>query len=110
MFAIPIVLTGLLCSLDRMVTKHEKIKVISDGIKLFCAKGYSALGVNEICKITGMTKGAFYNAFQSKENFLLTTIRKYGEITVAYLSTELNNKDCNAIDRLPTLYERLFEI
>jgi TetR/AcrR family transcriptional repressor of nem operon len=93
-----------------MVIRHDKKKVISDGIVLFCANSYSNLGVDEICKTTGMTKGAFYNSFKSKENFLLATMRRYGEMTVAYLSGELSNKDssASAIDRLLTLYEGMF--
>ena len=41
--------------------------------------GYSAVGVDAICKTTGMTKGAFYNAFGSKEHFLLTCLAYYAD-------------------------------
>ena len=37
---------------------------------LFAEKGYEAVGVNEICKETGMSKGAFYHAFETKDGFL----------------------------------------
>ena len=52
-----------------MNIKHDRNKVLQLGVKLFWCKGYHHLGVDEICKTTGMTKGAFYNAFKSKENF-----------------------------------------
>jgi len=54
--------------------KHDRNKVLQTATGLFCEKGYSALGVDEILKQTGMTKGAFYNAFRSKEAFLLETL------------------------------------
>lgn len=93
-----------------MNIKHDKEKVIKIGINLFCSKGYSNLGIDEICKSTGMTKGAFYNAFKSKEQFLLTTISTYGEMTVTHLSNRLNINNSKAIDRLLSMYENMFDI
>ena len=66
-----------------MNIKHDKENVLKTGLSLFCNKGYNSLGIDEICKVTGMTKGAFYNAFKSKEQFLIEdlvieSIRIYG--------------------------------
>ena len=93
-----------------MNIKHDKEKVIQIGFNLFCSKGYNNLGVNEICKTTGMTKGAFYNAFKSKEQFLITTMSAYGEITVNHLSEKLNHNRGKAIDRLQIMYKNMFDI
>ena len=49
-----------------MNIKHDKENVLKIGLGMFCNKGYNSLGIDEICKVTGMTKGAFYNAFKSK--------------------------------------------
>lgn len=62
-----------------MNVKHNREEVIKKGLKLFCIDGYSAVGVDAICKTTGMTKGAFYNAFGSKEHFLLTCLAYYAD-------------------------------
>jgi TetR/AcrR family transcriptional regulator, transcriptional repressor for nem operon len=93
-----------------MNLKHNKEKVIETGLNLFCSKGYSNLGIDEICKSTGMTKGAFYNAFKSKEQFLLTTIIAYGEMTVNHLNKKLNHNKNKAIDRLIDMYENMFDM
>ena len=93
-----------------MNLKHNKEKVIETGVNLFCSKGYSNLGIDEICKSTGMTKGAFYNAFKSKEQFLLTTIIAYGEMTVNHLNKKLNHNKNKAIDRLIDMYENMFDM
>ena len=93
-----------------MNLKHNKEKVIETGLLLFCSKGYSNLGIDEICKSTGMTKGAFYNAFKSKEQFLLTTITAYGEITINHLNKKLNHNKNKAIDRLLGMYENMFDM
>jgi len=93
-----------------MNLKHNKEKVIETGLNLFCSKGYSNLGIDEICKSTGMTKGAFYNAFKSKEQFLLTTIIAYGEMSVNHLNKKLNHNKNKAIDRLIDMYENMFDM
>ncbi|MFT5020997.1 MAG: TetR/AcrR family transcriptional repressor of nem operon, partial [Polaribacter sp.] len=87
-----------------MYQKHDKEVVIKKGLELFCSKGYNNLGMDEICKTTGMTKGAFYNAFKSKEQFLLATIAAYGDMTVSHLSQKLNHSKAKAIDRLTAMY------
>ena len=63
-----------------MNVKHNKRKVLASGLELFWKKGYNPVGINEICDVTGMTKGAFYNKFKGKEQFLNETILLYGKI------------------------------
>jgi TetR/AcrR family transcriptional repressor of nem operon len=94
-----------------MKIKHDRVQVLKIGLGLICNQGYTNLGVDEICKVTGMTKGAFYNAFKSKENFLIDAIKMYSKITLKRLQIQLskeNNKPL-AIDRLIDLYDFMFE-
>ncbi len=91
-----------------MYLKHDKELVIKKGFELFCSKGYNSLGIEEICKSTGMTKGAFYNAFKSKEQFLLATLTAYGEMSVTLLSSQLNHDKTKAIVRLIDFYKFMF--
>ncbi len=92
-----------------MNIKHDKEKVLEKGVQLFWCKGYSNLGVDEICKTTGMTKGAFYNAFKSKENFLLSCIEVYGAMNTNYLKNQLNDNKRKAIDSLLNMYVNMLE-
>ncbi|GEM_PF-919239 len=94
-----------------MNKKHDHNKVLQAGLRLICTKGYNSLGVEEICKSTGITKGTFYNTFKSKEIFLLKGLSLYGEITVKRLSTQLSkeNNQPLAIDRLRYLYDSMFD-
>jgi TetR/AcrR family transcriptional repressor of nem operon len=89
--------------------RHNKVKVINKGMKLFWAKGYHNLGVDEICRETGMTKGAFYNSFKSKEQFLLTTIEHYGSFITEHLKKQLTNSRLKAFDRLLSVYREMLE-
>ncbi len=93
-----------------MNKKHNREDVIRMGLELFRKVGYSALGMEEICQKTGMTKGAFYNAFKSKEQFLLETIAFYGKKNVERIHNQLSSENgLSAIDRLKKLYQGMFE-
>ena len=84
--------------------KHDRQKVLKIGQSLFSSKGYTNTGTNEICNVTGMAKGAFYNAFTSKENFMLSCLESYGKMNVSYIHEELADKGIKPIDRLLNLY------
>jgi TetR/AcrR family transcriptional repressor of nem operon len=92
-----------------MNIKHDKEKVLEKGVQLFWCKGYSNLGVEEICNTTGMTKGAFYNAFKSKENFLLSCIEAYCAMNTNHLTNQLNDNKRKAIDSLLNMYVNMLE-
>jgi TetR/AcrR family transcriptional repressor of nem operon len=85
--------------------KHDKEKVIQIGLNLFCSKGYGNVGLDKICKETGMTKGAFYNAFESKENFLLVTLASFDKSNTERITNVLTpNNKLKAIDQLQEFY------
>ena len=91
---------------------HDRDLVIHKGIQLFCSQGYTNLGIDKICLETGMTKGAFYNAFKSKENYLLEVLTQYGLSMQNYLSQMLNDpaNGKNAWQRLDSLYQHLLTV
>ena len=92
-----------------MNIKHDKIKVVQKGIELFWERGYNSVGVNEICEVTGMTKGAFYHKFKGKENFLIETILSYGKINSDQIKEYFmlnNNPSC--YEMLLNFYSHLF--
>ena len=92
-----------------MNIKHDKVKVIHSGIELFWKKGYNSVGINEICEVTAMTKGAFYHKFKGKEQFLNETILTYGKINSDQIKDffNQNNKQSN-YDKLLNFYSYLF--
>ena len=90
--------------------KHNKELVIEKGMELFWRKGFHHLGVDEICRKTGMTKGAFYNAFKSKEQFLSATLEAYGNLIVAHLQSQLSGNHTNAFDKLVALYTNILTV
>ncbi len=88
-----------------MNVKHDRDQVVQEGLQLFCSKGYGSVGLDEICQTTGMTKGAFYNAFGSKENFLLETLDRFDRDNTARIVRELQPRaDVSAVEQLKAFY------
>ncbi len=52
-------------------------KIMETAFISFLDKGFEGVSLNGIIKNTGMTKGAFYHYFSSKEVLLKEVMRKY---------------------------------
>jgi AcrR family transcriptional regulator len=63
----------------RIIKKPEirKAEILDAAEKLFHAKGYEAVTVNDILMALNISKGAFYHYFKSKEEALDEIIEKY---------------------------------
>ncbi|MDQ0585357.1 TetR/AcrR family transcriptional regulator [Streptomyces rishiriensis] len=55
-------------------TSDARSKILHAAQSLMELRGYSALGVAEICKTAGVPKGSFYYFFESKEALALTVL------------------------------------
>ena len=47
---------------------------MESAIKLFSSRGYNASSVDDICKDAGISKGAFYHHFESKQMLFLALL------------------------------------
>ena len=52
-------------------------RLLDAGLDLLVARGYNAVGVQEIASAAGVPKGSFYNHFPSKEAFALEVLELY---------------------------------
>jgi AcrR family transcriptional regulator len=55
--------------------KDKEKRIIEAGISLFAKKGYSSTSIQEIVEACGISKGAFYLYFKSKEALLLAAFK-----------------------------------
>jgi TetR/AcrR family transcriptional repressor of nem operon len=55
-------------------TSDARQKIIEAAQRLIEQRGYTSLGVAEICKAAGVPKGSFYYFFESKEKLALAVI------------------------------------
>lgn len=54
-------------------------KLLETATSLIWQANYSSVGVNEICKQAGVTKGAFYHHFETKADLYVAASRHYWE-------------------------------
>jgi AcrR family transcriptional regulator len=64
--------------------EQTKQKLYKNAIKLFQEKGYSAVTVEEICKKSNVSKGAFYVHFSSKHDIVVTQSKRNDEAQMAF--------------------------
>lgn len=55
----------------------DEDKAIKSAMLLFWEKGYTDTSMADLLKVTGLTKGSFYNAFGSKHDLFVKTLLKY---------------------------------
>lgn len=55
--------------------KEKEKKIIEAAVSIFATKGYSATSIQEIVDACGMSKGAFYLYFKSKDALLLAAFK-----------------------------------
>jgi AcrR family transcriptional regulator len=55
-------------------SEETRSKIIASAIKLFSNRGFNAASVDDICKDAGISKGAFYHHFESKQALFLALL------------------------------------
>jgi TetR/AcrR family transcriptional repressor of nem operon len=76
----------------------------SDAKEKIQQRGYSALGVAEICKAAGVPKGSFYYFFESKEALALAVIEEHWTAERREW-TRILDGDAEPLERLRQLFE-----
>jgi TetR/AcrR family transcriptional regulator, transcriptional repressor for nem operon len=79
-------------------------KILASAQSLIEVRGYSALGVAEICKAAGVPKGSFYYFFESKEALALAVIDAQWEAQRRVWARVLRS-DAAPLERLRQLFE-----
>jgi len=75
-------------------------RILTASTSLFVAHGYHGTSISAIANATGLTKGALYAHFSSKEALLLTLIKKFEMEFLDQLIAEVQKVDGNALDKL----------
>ncbi|WP_053850994.1 TetR/AcrR family transcriptional regulator [Streptomyces sp. NRRL B-24085] len=85
-------------------TSDAKEKILGAARSLIEGRGYSALGVAEICKAAGVPKGSFYYFFESKEALALAVVDEHWAAQRAEWQSALG-ADTDPLRRLRALFE-----
>ncbi len=89
---------------DRSGGAHEttdtRDNILASGQRLMAARGFSAVGLNEILTTAGVPKGSFYHYFGSKEAFGEALLEGYFEDYLAAIEATLRQPGQTMAERL----------
>lgn len=77
-----------------------RASILASGQSVIAAKGYSAVGINEILTAAGVPKGSFYHYFGSKDAFGEALLESYFEDYLASLDATLATAGLTMAQRL----------
>jgi TetR/AcrR family transcriptional repressor of nem operon len=75
-------------------------KLLDASFVLIREKGYSATSVDELCAEAGVTKGAFFHHFPSKDALAVAAANRWSEISAALFQTAPYHKHRDPLDRV----------
>ncbi len=68
-------------------------RIVAAALRLFCARGFTAVGTQEICDEAGVHKGTLYHFFPSKIDVALAALEYYGDKVDAVFRAVAGGRD-----------------
>ncbi|WP_313802742.1 TetR/AcrR family transcriptional regulator [Cytobacillus sp.] len=84
--------------------QKRKKEILESALDCFAKKGFQVATIDDIVKHSGISKGAIYNYFKSKDEIYLELMREQTELSNAKLVEKLSNFR-TAKDKLNCLFE-----
>ena len=80
--------------------QDAKAKLLPAAIKVVRAKGYTATSVGDLCREAGVTKGAFFHHFRSKDDLAVAAANYWSEVTGALFANAGYHNREDPLDRV----------
>ena len=77
-----------------------KLKLLDAALSVIRTKGYSATTVDELCATAGVTKGAFFHHFKSKDELGVAAAEHWSETTGALFAKAPYHDHSDPLDRV----------
>jgi TetR/AcrR family transcriptional repressor of nem operon len=77
-----------------------KTKILDAALSVIRSKGYSATTVDDLCAEAGVTKGAFFHHFKSKEDLGVSAAEYWSTVTNAHFEKASYHRHSDPLDRL----------
>lgn len=86
--------------------EHNRQHILEKGMQLFNQQGYHGTGLTTILKACQVSKGSFYNFFNSKEEFAVELIGHYQSIECERWDAEYAKLNCPQFEKMRILLDR----
>jgi TetR/AcrR family transcriptional regulator, transcriptional repressor for nem operon len=77
-----------------------RMRLLDAAMQMVRAQGYSATSVDDICRTAGVTKGAFFHHFKSKEDLAVAAAAHFSGMAEALFAVQAYRKLGDPLDRL----------
>ncbi len=81
-------------------SESSRTKLLNVALNVIRAKGYTATSVDELCAAAGVSKGAFFYSFPSKEALAVAAARHWSDVTGAVFATAPYHDLADPLDRV----------
>jgi AcrR family transcriptional regulator len=81
----------------------RRAELIDCAQRLFLTRGYERTTINDVIDAAGLSKGAFYHHFRSKEDMLEAIAGRFAEASVSFTRDLQADRSLNALQRLNLL-------
>ncbi|MGD1876271.1 MAG: TetR/AcrR family transcriptional regulator [Kiloniellaceae bacterium] len=81
-------------------TPDARSKLLAAALSMIRAKGYSATTVDALCSAAGVTKGAFFHHFKSKDDLGVAAAEHWSEMTGALFAAAAYHDHADPLDRV----------
>lgn len=81
--------------------------VLDAAMRLFATKGYDETSLSDVIATAGLSEGAFYHHFASKEDLLQALATRYAEAAMRRTQGIMDDQSLDAFDRLSRFLSRM---
>jgi TetR/AcrR family transcriptional regulator, transcriptional repressor for nem operon len=85
---------------EQAARTDARSKLLDAALSLIRTKGYSATTVDELCSAAGVTKGAFFHHFRSKDELGVAAAEHWSERTAALFADAPYHDHADPLDRV----------
>ena len=87
--------------IDKTAKRGEaKEKLLEAALRLIRAQGYAGTSVDELCRVAGVTKGAFFHHFATKRDLAVAAADYWSETTSALFAEAPYHVPADPLDRV----------
>jgi TetR/AcrR family transcriptional regulator, transcriptional repressor for nem operon len=80
--------------------RDARRELLDGALKLIRAQGYAATSVDDLCRAAGVTKGAFFHHFPSKEALAVAAAQHWSEVTAEMFAAAAYHQPEDPLDRV----------
>ena len=89
------------------MASSTKDKLLETAVRLFSQHGYHATGIDRIIAESGVSKKTLYNHFKSKDELILSALRRWDEDSRLWLMRAMEKREKDPRRRLLALFDVL---